>query len=284
MTINKINQPVALITGSSNGIGLELARMLLSAGWQIIALNRSDFPKEDEQLAGMRRQGQLRVYKADLSDYDSLRNGLETIRSQEERIDVLFNNAGGSFPELLSSKQGRELHYELQTVVPYIIYQELRELLLRGTGRTVVQTSSSAIAMVRRLDPAKLARPDSFKKLIGPYAESKLALSLWTQELAPSAEAEGIRLLSVDPGGNNTIRKGKNSGLPLIVHLMMKLFFPPPARGAAKLRDGGIGAVRHAAGSFVTNGAVKELKFRQHAPAILRLVDEIYRKEYLGQH
>jgi NAD(P)-dependent dehydrogenase (short-subunit alcohol dehydrogenase family) len=283
MTKNNQNERVALITGASHGIGLELARLLLREGWQVIALNRSELPKDDELLNGMLRTSKLRTYRGDLSDYASLRKVLEEIRAHETRIDVLYNNAGGSFSELLYSRQGRELHYELHTVVPYIIYNELKELLLQGDRPTVVGTSSNAAGMVKRLEPGKLASPESFKKLLGPYADSKLALSLWTQEHAAAAEAEGIRLLSVDPGGNNTIRSSNSGGLPLPVQLLMRLFFPPPTHGAARLRDGAAGAARHAAGTFVSKGAPRALKFRQHGPAILRQVDEIYRKEYLKQ-
>lgn len=283
ITKNKHEDRVALITGASHGIGLELARLLLGEGWQVIALNRSELPQDDERLNGMLRASRLRTYRADLSDYASLKKALGEIRANEARIDVLYNNAGGSFSELLYSKQGRELHYELHTVVPYIIYKELRELLLQGECRTVVGTGSNAAGMVKRLDPGKLASPSSFRKLIGPYADSKLALSLWTQEHAAKAEAEGIRLLSVDPGGNNTVRGSNKGGLPFPVGLLMRLFFPPPTHGAAQLLDGALGAVRHAAGSFVSRGVPRPLKFRQHGPAVLRQVDEIYRKEYLGQ-
>ncbi|MFD2876985.1 hypothetical protein ACFTAO_14975 [Paenibacillus rhizoplanae] len=63
--------------------------------------------------------------------------------------------------------------------------------------------------MKRRFDPATLERPAKFAKLTGPYADTKLALSLWTAELAPALAAEGIMIRSADPGGNNTMRSGK---------------------------------------------------------------------------
>lgn len=68
----------------------------------------------------------------DLTDYGSLRHSLEEIKGKEKRIDILFNNAGGGLSELRYSQQGREMHYELLTVVPYIILMELKELLKNG--------------------------------------------------------------------------------------------------------------------------------------------------------
>src|SRR5690606_16921419 len=117
---------IAMITGANAGIGLELTRALLSEGWQVIALIRSNFPAMDVPIQNALRSGRLRIYKVeDLAEYDSLRQGLEAIKAVEKRIDALFNNAGGSFPELSYSKQGREKHYELMTVVPYLILMEM---------------------------------------------------------------------------------------------------------------------------------------------------------------
>ncbi|MFS0725396.1 SDR family NAD(P)-dependent oxidoreductase [Paenibacillus sp. 1P07SE] len=251
---------VALVTGASSGIGLELTRKLLSEGWQVAALIRSDFPADDPQLQASRQRSQLRVYKADVSDYGSLRKGLEQIKATEAKLDVLFNNAGGSFEKLLFSPQGRELHYEVQTVAPYIITMELAELLGQGELKRIVNTSSNAFDFVKQFDPAELERPKVFKKLTGPYATAKLAMSLWGRAVAPQLEQEyGIRLRSVDPGPNNTLRKGKSSGLPFYVRPLMKLFFPPPTRGASFLYEGAMST--SPAGSLLAKGQVKELPF-----------------------
>lgn len=120
-----------------------------------------------------------------MSDFTSLWAALEQIKNKEQKIDLLFNNAGGSFPELMYSKHGRELHYELQTVVLYIITMELKTLLKNGTLKRVVHTSTNAFNTMKRFDPETLDSPAQNKMFFGPYAASKLALSLWTQELAP---------------------------------------------------------------------------------------------------
>lgn len=274
---------IAMITGASNGIGLELTRRLLSENWQVIALNRSDVPADDERLREAVKSGQLRIYRtADLADYASLRRTLEAVKENERRIDVLFNNAGGSFPELGYSSQGRESHYELMTVVPYIVLMELKELLKSGDLKTVIQTSSSALRMTKAFSLEILERPKTFRKLIGPYATSKLALSLWTEAIAPQLAQDGIQIRSVDPGGNNTLRKGKNSGLPLLVKPLMKLFFPPPTHGANQLYEGALGQHRDKTGVFLLKGQVAELKFKEQAGRVLDRVDEIYRQEYVG--
>lgn len=278
----KPGQKVAFITGANAGIGLELTRKLLADDWQVIALNRSDFPSDDEKIQTARELGKLRIYKTiDLTDYASLRRTLEEIKGGEQRIDILFNNAGGSFHELSYSKQGRELHYELLTVVPFIILMEVMELLKRGLFKTVINTSSSALKWTKDFTIEKLEKPKTFRKLLGPYATSKLALSLWTQAIAPQLAKDNIKIRSVDPGGNNTLRRGKKSGLPLLIAMLMKLFFSPPTHGANKLYEGALGQHRDQTGVFLLNGRVADLKFQDQARDVLQRVHGIYKHEFL---
>ena len=98
---------------------------------------------------------------------------------------MLFNNAGVSFGELSYSQQGREMHFEVNSIVPYL---ELKELL-KARFKTVINTSSNALLYLKEFDqnlgvPCRVQEAD--------YAASKLALSLWTQEIAPSMQADGI--------------------------------------------------------------------------------------------
>ncbi|MEG6589734.1 SDR family NAD(P)-dependent oxidoreductase [Paenibacillus barengoltzii] len=282
--MNHGNQPIALITGASSGIGLELTRMLIQEEWQVIGLNRSDWPADDPTLQNAAQTGQLRTYKtSDLSDFASLRHTLEQIKTNEASIDVLFNNAGRSFPELEYSKQGRELHYELMTVVPYIVTMELKDLLKRGHFKTIINTSSAVINRVKAFDPNQLERPAKFRKLLGPYATSKLALTLWTRAVAPQLAAEGIEIRSVDPGSNNTLRKGKRSGLPIWLKPVMKLFFSPPTHGAGLLYAAAQGQHHGHTGVFLIKDQIVDMKFSEQAQTVLRRVHTLYQTEYLRE-
>lgn len=282
MMMKSPSEHVALITGASAGIGLELTRRLLSENWQVVALNRSGFPEDDQNLQNAVHSGSLRIYKTeDLSDYVSLRHTLEEIKSKEQRIDILFNNAGGSFSQLSYSKQGREMHYELLTVVPYIILMEMKGLLKKGELKTVINTSSTAFHFTKAFSMEILEHPKTFRKLIGPYATSKLALSLWTQAVAPQLAKEEIMIRSVDPGGNNTLRKGKPSGIPLVVKALMQLFFPPPAHGAGKLYEGALGDHQNKTGVYLVKGQVSKLKFSNQAQNVLQRIRWIYEDEFL---
>lgn len=275
----------ALITGAGSGIGLALTRRLLSDNWQVIGLNRSAFPAEDPILQEAAKERKLREYRADLADFRQLKQALDLVLAQESRLDLIFNNAGGSLPEIRYSPQGRELHYELQTVAPYLIMMELKELLERGEHRKVVNTSTNAFAALNHFNARTLERPASFRKLFGSYAATKLALSLWTREAGPQLFAQaGITVLSVDPGGNNTVNPKNQAGLPFLLRPVMKLLFPGPSKGAGLLYDAALGQQDGVpSGAYLTKSRPSKLKFVEQGAEVLARVDEIYRKEYIGE-
>lgn len=277
---------IACITGANHGIGLALTRQLLEEQWQVIAIIRSSFASDDLQMQQAIQEQRLRIYQADLSDFEQLRTALTQIQINEPHIDVLFNNAGGSYPELSFSKQGRELHFDTQVVAPYIILKELEQLLDKGTTKTVINTSSAVFATLSKFNPAELEHPTTFKPLFGAYATAKLALSLWTFAIAADFEQhQGMKLLSVDPGGNNTLRSGKRSGIPLVIRIVTRLFFPAPTRGASLLYQAALGEKRSlfSAGDYIVKGKTATLKFKESAAVISKQVQTIYEQEYLGK-
>ena len=103
---------------------------------------------------------------------------------------MLFNNAGVCFADYKYSKQGREIHNEVNTLAPYIITMELKELLLQGQKKTIINTSSNSLLLLKQFDINTVIHPKTipFKKIIGPYANSKLVLSLWTNGIASFVE------------------------------------------------------------------------------------------------
>jgi len=101
-----------------------------------------------------------------------------------------------------------------------------------------------------------------------------------TQAIAAQLAKDDIMIRSVDPRGNNTLRKGTKSGLPLLVTLLMKLFFSPPTHGADRLYEGALGQHRNVTGVFLLKDQVAELKFKDQAWNILERVNAIYEREF----
>ncbi|AKT40194.1 SDR family NAD(P)-dependent oxidoreductase [Chondromyces crocatus] len=270
----------ALVTGARTGVGFELTRRLLSEGWEVVALVRSDLPPEPfvKEAQGEQR---LRVVKGDLSDLGSLKQALREITAREASLDVLFNNAAISTEALRFSPGGRELQFEVNTVVPYILAMELKDLLRKGKLRTVINSSSNAALTVKRFDPATLERPPTFKKLFGPYAASKLALSLWTREAASRFSAEGIEIRSTCPGPNRTPMSA-GGGMPWWLLPFQRLTFSHPSKGAARLHEVAFGRFRGEAGVFVNRGKVTPLGFEAEGRAVLERVRAVHEGAFLA--
>ena len=279
--MNKHNK-VTLITGANSGVGFELTKKMLSKGWEVVALVRSNFSTQEPFILDAIKMNQLRIYKADLADFPSLRSALEQIKKRESRIDLLFNNAGVSFADYKYSKQGREIHFEVNTLVPYIIFMELKELLLKGTMKTIINTSSNSLLFLKKLDVNTLIEPKStpFKKLIGPYATSKLALSLWTKKIAPEILSEGIKIRSVCPGPSKTkLTKGK--GMPSFMMPIRHLVFAHPSKGASRLYDAAFNFNDEVTGIFINKGKETKIKFSGQEELVLTQLHDIYKHEYV---
>lgn len=261
---------VIVVTGISSGVGQELARQLLREGHQIVGLGRRE--PEDAELAAAQAQGRLRLYRADLADAAGLDVALAALVQAEPRVDALVNNAGVGLEALQYSPQGREMHFEVNTRAPHAILTALLPRLRAGRWRRVVNVSSDAALMVRGYEPQRLVRPQRFRKLLGPYAHSKLALSLWTQALAPRLAAEGVHVISANPGGNRTAMT-QSAGMPAWLRPLVRFsfVFRHPSHGAGLLQQALFGD--HPAGAFVNKRRTVALPFAERAAETLALVE-----------
>ncbi|APR75930.1 oxidoreductase [Minicystis rosea] len=266
------NHRTALITGASSGVGAELARRLLAEGWRVLALVRSPLRAEDPALRDAMRAGLLRTYMADLAVPAALAAALADIRAQEARIDLLVNNAGVSLERAQPAPSGRDLHFEVNVLAPYLVTTALLPLVAASAHRTVLQVSSNALLSVKALDLDELVHPTRFAKLFGPYASSKLALSLWTAAFAHTAPA-GVSILSACPGANDTPMT-RGAGMPGWLRVFVPVLFRHPRRGAATLHHAALAPRARSLepGVFLNRGRPTSLPFAERAEDVLARV------------
>lgn len=183
--------PVALVTGSTSGIGAAIARRLSSDGYAVVLHSRNSVGTGHTLAAEL---GNAAYVQADLADdVDRVRLVRQAI-ARWGRLDVLVNNAGISrvIPhadlKAASPEIWHELH-EVNVVAPFRLVTEaetaLRDAARRGRPACVVNVSSHAGV-----------RP---KGASIPYAASKAALNHMTRLLAVSL-APDIRVNAVAPG------------------------------------------------------------------------------------
>ncbi|MFG0289727.1 MAG: SDR family NAD(P)-dependent oxidoreductase [Rhodopirellula sp. JB044] len=184
-----------LITGATSGIGLETAKKLLQLGHHVIAHGRSD-----EKLAGAVTQmkassGSDRVdaVSADLSNLEQVDAMASAVLERHSRLDVLINNAGVFNATDPISKDGIDVRFAVNVIAPYLLTRRLLSSL--GESGRVVNLSSAAQAPVNLnalTDTVQLTDNSA-------YAQSKLALTMWTSALAEELGPEGPVVVAENP-------------------------------------------------------------------------------------
>ena len=174
-----VDGPVSLITGTSRGIGLNLARHFLEKGHRVIGCSRSEGPDLD---------GDYRHRRLDVANEGDVRNLLSEIGREEGRLDNLINNAGIAAMNhaLLTPASTLRDVLEVNVVGTFVFCRESAKLIKRSGGGRIVNFSTVAV-------PLKLAGESV-------YAASKAAVESLTRVLAKELAAFGITVNAVGPG------------------------------------------------------------------------------------
>lgn len=189
-------QKTILITGSTDGIGLEAAKLLVSLGHHVLlhGRNPSKLDKAVGELSALPGGGHVESFAADLSILTEVEALAEAVADKHKRLDVLINNAGVFATPDPVTQDGLDVRFVVNTIAPYVLTQRLLPLL--GESGRVVNLSSAAQSPVG-LD----ALAGNVRLSDGPaYAQSKLALTMWSRSLALSLEDRGPAIIAVNPG------------------------------------------------------------------------------------
>lgn len=230
-----MNKPNCVITGATGGVGAELAKIAAQRGYNLVLHGR----KQDEleglksKLANDFPDIQVKLVAGDLGTSNGAQNVAQQILDLEIEIDILFNNAGVLLDRVLASPDGVEIHTQVNLIAPFVLMHLLTAPVSQAGG-AIINVSSSSMFRARDLSLDELENPKSFSQLAGPYARSKLALSVVTYELADRFGEKGVSVLSASPGASKT-GMTSSRGLPWFVRLLGPLFFGSANQGAAKL-------------------------------------------------
>ena len=178
-----------LITGSTDGIGLLTAKTLKAAGHTVLLHGRSQAKLE---AAATELGGDGQTYLADLSDMTDVRALAQSILADHQKLDVVINNAG-IYKTPNPMVNGHDVRFLVNTLAPLLLTRLLLPILPED-GR-VINLSSAAQADI---DPAAIAGTRTVGDFEA-YAQSKLALIVWTQALARK-HPNGPVFIAVNPG------------------------------------------------------------------------------------
>lgn len=185
---------VALITGTSSGIGLVATLELAKRGFHVIATMR-DLKRQDKLLQALQAEGlttQVTVKPFDVTAFDSHTSAMAGFIALFGRIDVLVNNAGYALGGFAEDIELHELRAQLET--NFFGHVSVTRALLphfrqQGTGRIIMISSISGL----------VANP-----VTSSYSASKFALEGWTEALRLELRSLGIHVSLVEPGAFDT--------------------------------------------------------------------------------
>ncbi len=230
---------IAIVTGGTEGIGLEDARALTRAGAEVVIASRSAGKGATavSEIKGEVPGARVRFEQLDLASLASVEDFARRMGEQLPRIDVLINNAGiMTPPDRRTTADGFELQFGLNFLGHFALTARLMPLLGQGNQPRVITLSSVAnrngtihfddLQWERRYEP-------------GPaYAQSKLADLMFSRELHRRGTAEGwpITSIAAHPGVSRTNLllngPGANSPQGWMRRLFGHILFQPAERGA----------------------------------------------------
>ncbi|MEE8134164.1 MAG: SDR family NAD(P)-dependent oxidoreductase [Gemmatimonadales bacterium] len=189
MNKNGSQQRVALVTGSSRGLGYTIAARLADEGYDLVVTARGTDALERArgELASTGRK--VVAIPADLTRRDDRERLVQRVLDEMGRIDVLINNAGSGDPVRFVDTTADTLNHiiELDLVAPIHLTQlVLPEMLANGSG-SVVNISSML---------AKMPFP-----LVSLYGAAKSGLDYFTASLHQELKDSGVTVSYVSPGG-----------------------------------------------------------------------------------
>ena len=271
----------AVITGTTSGIGEELALQLAKRQWNLVLVNRSR-PKAEAliDLIDLRYPDvKVSSHIADLADQDQVVAASRVIAEQHPRIDALFNNAGVLLKEASKSRQGHDLHFQVNVLAPQILTFGLRKSLAAAAatqGRAVViNASSNAVGMCGPLRIELLSQPKKFG-VFGAYGQSKLALTVATASLAKDWAADKVHFYAVDPGGTQSAMTA-GPAAPFFVRWMRRLL-PTAEKSAAKILEFLDPKWEAHSGAFIMSGKIKAIPKKADSPESSKALDDLIAK------
>lgn len=190
---------IALVTGSTDGLGREVAYRLAATGAHVIIHGRNR-ERGEEVVARIEAEGKgsARFYAADFASIEEVRRFGETLLRDYSRLDLLINNAGISLigeRERRLSADGQELHFAVNYLAGYLLTRMLLPRLRSSAPARIVNVSSRAQAPIA-FDDITLERRYSHRQA---YGQSKLAQIMFAIDLAEELQGAGVTAYSVHP-------------------------------------------------------------------------------------
>ena len=195
-------EQVILVTGATDGLGRAVATKLAERGATVLLHGRDETRLADslERIRAETQNEKLRTYRADFSSLDEVGGMAERIVGDQDRIDVLVNNAGigTALPgegERMESRDGHELRFAVNYLAHFLLTRRLVSLIVSSAPARIVNVSSAGQAPID-FDDVMLERAYDG---VQAYCQSKLAQIMLTFDLAEELRDESVTVNCLHP-------------------------------------------------------------------------------------
>ncbi len=233
-TVNtQMQGKICMITGANSGIGKATALGLAQMGATVVLVSRDRARGEEAQNEIKAKSGNdaIDLLLADLSSQQSIRQLVEDFKQRYTRLHVLINNAGVFALTWRETVDGLEMSFAVNVLAPFLLTNLLLDVIKASAPARIVNVSSNQQeANHLKLDDLQLEK--SYRPMRA-YAQSKLAVVLFTYELARRLEGTGVTANCLHPGFVATNIAQRDLVLP--ARLATKLIFrfgTSPEKGA----------------------------------------------------
>lgn len=214
---------VCIVTGANSGIGKATTMGLAQMGATVVMVCRDQSKGEEVQNEIKEKSGNdsIDLILADLASQASIRQLAEDIQQRYQQLHVLINNAGIVNLTRRETPDGFEVMFAVNYLAPFLLTNLLLEKLKASAPARIVNVSSdSHEAGYIRMDDLQSEKQYKFMR---SYGQSKLALVLFTYELARRLQGTGVTANCLHPGFTAT-NIGQN-GVGTVGRNIVKLIF-----------------------------------------------------------
>jgi NAD(P)-dependent dehydrogenase (short-subunit alcohol dehydrogenase family) len=191
---------ICMVTGATSGIGKETALGLAQMGATVVIIGRDRARGEAAQSEIKTKSGnnEVDLLLADLSSQESIRRLAESFLQKYTQLHVLINNAGVFMLTRRETVDGLEMTFAVNQLAPFLLTNLLLDVLKASAPARIVNVSSDAHeAGYIRIDDLQSEKQYRFMR---PYGQSKLAVVLFTYELARRLQGTGVTANCLHPG------------------------------------------------------------------------------------
>ena len=255
-----------IITGGNAGIGLATSIALAKQGANIYIVARSKDKAEAavKEIISASDNSSVKYFVANLSSQQSVRQLASEIKNEMSVIDVLINNAGGTFSDFTLSEDGLEMTIATNHFAYFLLTNLLLDLVKKSTQGRIVNVASGSHYR-GKMDFESFTTNKSYF-IMKAYEQSKLANVLFTNELAERLKGTNVTSNSLHPGFVKTHIGNKNASW------YSGLFWSLVTLGAISVEDGAKTSVYLASSPEVKNVTGKyfdKCKEKEAAPLAL---------------